>query len=367
MTNLFRRVKLPTQSIWILLGLVSWTVPLGNYVWLGSSYFSDWRIFLLASFNAYAVCTILLFVQTAVIRRIANRYPELSQTPIRMLLEFPVFVLLTLATSVIAYFMHQRISFFNFQPAASSQIIIFWIGIGSNIISLCIYELYYTMTKWRENSIAIEVYKREALQSQLNVLKTQVNPHFLFNSLNSLIALIGEEPQKAEVFAEELSQVYRYVLRANEQELTQLDAELKFIHSYGHLLKTRYGSGFELIIQIDPQFSHYQIPSLTLQLLVENAVKHNVVQKTKPLVVKIQTDALGNLQVSNNLQLKKQGVLSNGVGLANILAKYRMLGQTQPTVHQESTQFVVTLPLIPMLESGQERTALQDHLIHKRQ
>ncbi|GAB3995570.1 hypothetical protein GCM10028807_36080 [Spirosoma daeguense] len=350
MTNLLKRFslfKLPTQSIWILVGLVSWTVPLGNYVWLGVRYFSDWRIFLIASLHSYAVCTILLAAQTAIIKRIIRLYPELSQTKIRMVLEFPVFVVLTMATSISSYAVYQLIPTFDFEPSESSQIIIFWIGLGSNLISLCIYELHYTLTKWRENSLAMEVYKREALLNQLNVLKNQVNPHFLFNSLNSLIALISEDPQKAETFAEELSSVYRYVLRANEQDLTSLETELDFIRSYTHLLKTRYGDRFQLITDVDPQFTTYRLPSLSLQLLVENAVKHNVVLPNQPLVVEIQTDGQANLHIRNNLQLKKKGVVSNGVGLANIMAKYDMLGQLKPNVREEAGHFVVTLPLIP--------------------
>lgn len=186
------------------------------------------------------------------------------------------------------------------------------------------------------------------MQSQLDALKQQVNPHFLFNSLNSLLALIRRNPQQAETFTEELSSVYRYVLRANEQNLIDLDAELDFIHSYTHLLQTRYGSGFAITIQVDPQYGRHQLPPLTLQLLVENAVKHNVVTAQKPLTVEIQTDGSANLHVRNNLQRKKQGVISNGVGLANILAKYEMLGQAKPSVREEAGQFVVALPLIPV-------------------
>ncbi|QMW05002.1 sensor histidine kinase [Spirosoma foliorum] len=186
------------------------------------------------------------------------------------------------------------------------------------------------------------------MQSQLDALKQQVNPHFLFNSLNSLIALIRKNPRQAETFAEELSSVYRYILRANEQNLTDLATELEFIHSYAHLLQTRHGTGFELSIQVDHRFNRYQLPPLTLQLLVENAVKHNIVLTNKPLRVEIQTDELANLHVRNNLQQKKQGVISNGVGLANIMAKYEMLGQAKPSVREEAGQFVVALPLIPI-------------------
>ena len=184
------------------------------------------------------------------------------------------------------------------------------------------------------------------LQSQLDALKQQVNPHFLFNSLNVLDSLIEDDPKQARVFLEELSTVYRYLLRANEQHLTDLSTELDFIHSYFHLLKTRHGSGLIMNVAIDHRFQTYRIPPLTLQLLVENAVKHNIVLPDQPLNIDILTDDQSRLQVRNNIQRKTVRVASNGVGLTNILAKYQMLNQPKPTIRENEGQFVVTLPLI---------------------
>lgn len=352
MTHWFRRlfrlplINVPTQSIWIIVGLVSWTVPLGNYIWLGSRYFSDWRIFLIASFSAYLICFSLLFAQTALIRRITGRYPKISQTATRMALEFPVFLVLTIATEISAFYIYGSIPFFEFHPTRSVQITIFLIGLGSNLISLCMYELYYTLTKWRENSLQAEIYKREALLNQLDVLKNQVNPHFLFNSLNSLSSLISEDARQAEQFVDELASVYRYLLQTSEGNLTTLDKELSFIDSYYYLLKTRHQTGVHLTVDIAPVYLTQRLPPLTLQLLVENAVKHNRVEAKRPLQITIDTNPDGWLRVQNNIQLRSRPVVSNGVGLSNILTKYRLLDQPDPVFMNTDGLFTVMLPLL---------------------
>jgi two-component system LytT family sensor kinase len=206
-----------------------------------------------------------------------------------------------------------------------------------------------------------EMLRAANLQSQLDALKQQVNPHFLFNSLNVLDSLIEDDPPKARVFLDELSTVYRYLLRSNrndqsadgslreggsEQHLINLASELDFIDSYYHLLKTRLGEGLQLDITIDDRYHMYRLPPLTLQLLVENAFKHNIVLPDQPLVITIRTDQEGNLLVQNNVQRKNVRVASNGVGLSNILTKYRILNQPAPNIREENGQFVVILPLI---------------------
>ncbi|MVM35056.1 sensor protein lytS [Spirosoma sp. HMF4905] len=184
------------------------------------------------------------------------------------------------------------------------------------------------------------------LQSQLDVLKQQVNPHFLFNALNSLSALIAEDPKQAEEFLDKLSGVYRYVLRANEQHLTTLEAELSFIDAYYHLLKTRYGDGLTLTVAVEASHRSSQLPPLTLQLLVENAVKHNVVSPKRPLSIQIISTSQTELIVSNTLQRKQTHVLSNGVGLTNIISKYQLMNLPIPVIDETKGQFIVSLPLL---------------------
>ena len=222
------------------------------------------------------------------------------------------------------------------------------------IVFFVVYEIYALSKAARLSARQLaqaqqekEALEKANLQSQLEALKQQVNPHFLFNSLNSLIALIGEDPRQAEVYAEELSSVYRYLLRSNDQHLTTLATELNFIRSYYHLLQTRHGSALTLVTRIDPGLEALHLPPLTLQLLVENAVKHNVVLPEQPLTIEITTKGEARLIVSNNLQRKSGRVMSNGVGLSNILTKYQLLGQPVPVVQEADGEFSVSLPLVP--------------------
>jgi len=209
-----------------------------------------------------------------------------------------------------------------------------------------IYEVIYYLKLYRLALTDAEDLKKAKMQSELDALRQQVNPHFLFNSLNSLTALIGEDPQKAELFSEELSSVYRYLLRCNDAPLVPLAAELDFLDSYFHLLKTRYGDSLIVTKNILFDNNHRQLPPLTLQLLIENAVKHNIILAEQPLTINLYTDQSNRLVVSNNIQRKSAQALSNGVGLSNILTKYRMLGQPAPIIEDDGDEFRVSLPLI---------------------
>lgn len=213
-------------------------------------------------------------------------------------------------------------------------------------IIIGIYEAVYYSYKVSKVEAEKKELMRINLQGQFESLKGQVNPHFLFNSLNSLRQLVLKNPEQAARYVEEMSDVYRYLLRNNDGELTSLKNELDFIQSYCHLLKTRFGEGLQVSIHVDEPFLHYCLPPLTLQMLFENCVKHNVISPTQPLHIKVQTDGMGNLQVSNNLQKKMQTVQSEKIGLANIITKYRYLGHPDVTVTETTDEFIVTLPLI---------------------
>lgn len=197
-----------------------------------------------------------------------------------------------------------------------------------------------------EADLALQQLKQEKTEAQMRALQTQINPHFLFNSLNTLSSLIDESPPQAGDFVDELSTVYRYLLRSNDTELTTLAEELNFIHSYFHLLTTRYGTNVSLAIDVDEEHTDALIPPLTLQLLVENAVKHNVILAEQPLSIRIRTTAQKQLIIENTLQRRRIRVESNGVGLSNIAVKYRLMNQAEPRVEEQDGWFRVTLPLL---------------------
>ncbi|MVM33487.1 sensor protein lytS [Spirosoma sp. HMF4905] len=227
-------------------------------------------------------------------------------------------------------------------------------------ICLVFYQRYVAVTKAIEQTQLTEQLKQERLEAelsmrrleqektdvQLRALQAQVNPHFLFNSLNSLSALIDDDQQQASQFVDQLSLVYRYLLKTTDQSLTTLASELDFIDSYYHLLKTRHGNGLTLTVHVDSAYQTRLIPPLTLQLLVENAVKHNIILASNPLCIDIFTDEVGYLVVRNNLQRKRTLVLSNGIGLSTILTQYHKLDQPAPDIIEGDGRFTVRLPLI---------------------
>jgi two-component system, LytTR family, sensor kinase len=225
----------------------------------------------------------------------------------------------------------------------------FAIIVSSMILALIqtgIYEGYYYHTRLRKVEMEKEELVRINLQGQLDSLKQQVNPHFLFNNMNTISSLIDKDPEKAKRYLAEMSKVYRYLLRANEMELATLQSELIFLDSYFHLLKARFQEGLFLSISVDERFNDYRLPGLTLQLLVENAVKHNRIDKINPLTIEIGTMENEWLSVKNNLQKRVSVIPSTRIGLANIMAKYKLLNQPDVIIREEQNEFIVLLPLI---------------------
>lgn len=188
--------------------------------------------------------------------------------------------------------------------------------------------------------------QKEKLLSQFEVLKQQVNPHFLFNSLNVLTSLIKIEPDLAERFTEHLAKVYRYVLENKDNELVSLNTELDFLSAYLFLLDIRFEDKLRVCISIADEFQQSRIIPLALQLLIENAIKHNAMSKRKPLIIDIFVDSQQRLNVINNLQEREAHFASTGVGLQNILNRYQLLNKPSPEIEKTETQFIVKIPLI---------------------
>ena len=219
------------------------------------------------------------------------------------------------------------------------------------LLLLAIYELAYHFARLRHTEKERDRLEKEKLQAELQHLKGIVNPHFLFNNLNSLSSLISENPARAEDFLNELTKVFRYLLRNNETELTTLGEELQFLKSYYSLLETRYGVGLAMNLKIDSAYESFLLPPLTLQLLVENAVKHNQIQKECPLRIELFVDGDNLLVVRNNLSLKDRLVESTGIGLRNINSRYKLLNHQPPIIYKDNDFFSVIIPLIPSVNA----------------
>ncbi len=187
--------------------------------------------------------------------------------------------------------------------------------------------------------------QKENLQSQFEVLRQQVNPHFLFNSLNVLTSLIKLEPDLAEKFTEHLSKVYRYVLENKDNELVNLQTELDFLDAYVFLLNIRFMNKIEVNVNIGDDKKKLKILPLALQLLIENAIKHNSMSKKNPLKINIYTENKNTLTVENNLQERESHMASTGVGLKNIEHRYHLLEMPAPQFYKTETKFIARIPL----------------------
>jgi sensor histidine kinase YesM len=317
-----------------------------NYVMFGSEYFSSLKNFFLATILTLAIILLTYISCGMVAIVLSNRYRKYSQTFKRISIGLVAYIAIMAAAISIIFWGYDYIGLLGYQLNTNQYAWCLLIGIFCNILATSLNEGAAFYEKWRKLVDEAENLKKENLQSQLEGLKGQVNPHFLFNSLNSLSSLISEDPEKAEKFLDEMSKVYRYLLRTNEEGLTTLDSDMQFIYSYYHMLKTRYGDGLDMETKIDNHYLNYQIPPLTLQMLVENAVKHNMILKNNPLKILIMTTNSGRLIVSNNLQRKDRMVSSNKVGLTNIVNKYRLMKKEEISVRDDGKEFAVVVPLI---------------------
>ncbi len=208
---------------------------------------------------------------------------------------------------------------------------------------LAIYEAMYFFDLWKIEILENEKLKTENTKAQLEVLKNQVNPHFLFNSFNTLVAIIPDSPEIAVKFTTELSNFYRYILAFKDKELIPVQQELNSIDSYIYLLKIRFQDN--LVIEKGEDFpSEMYMPPLSLQILVENAVKHNIVSKSKPLTISI-TYENNQICVANNYQ-PKQEAPSTQTGLKNIAKRYELITHESISITNTRHLFKVCLPLI---------------------
>jgi two-component system LytT family sensor kinase len=218
-------------------------------------------------------------------------------------------------------------------------------AIFCTIMIIAIYESIYFMLELRHSVQETETLKRESLAAQLNALRTQVNPHFLFNNLNTLSSLIPENPKHAVDFVQQLSKVYRHILEVKDEKSILLKDELEVLNAYAFLLKTRFGNNLSVTITIPDEKLQQKIVPLSLQILMENAIKHNIVSAEKPLHINVFTQN-GSLVVCNNLQMKNQVNESTGIGLDNIRNRYKLLSDKTVNVTESETNFTVSIPLI---------------------
>lgn len=343
MRNWIKPRKVEWVSFYIMMPVLGFVL---NYLLFGTRLKSDYRIWL------YSFPLILLqgfiswYLHIVVMHWLRIKFPLLRQTSLRLSILAIAHLSMTFLTFVGLFYAYDAVNFLGYilDPAKLKTCLL--VAIAVTMIATTMWEADYIFKQWKFSVAEKEKLEQLTIQYEFDTLKSQVNPHFLFNCFNTLSSLITEDRRQAEIFLNELSKVYRYLLRNNENGLSTLKSEIQFINSYYKLLQTRHNQALLMSIEIDKKYEHYLLPSLSLQLLVENAVKHNQLSKNHPLNIEIFTTAGKKLIVNNNLHPRIIKGTSNKIGLHNIRSKYLLLEQKGFQILEDGKTFSVVLPLI---------------------
>jgi sensor histidine kinase YesM len=304
-----------------------------------------WKMFTYSSINSVFVGGTFLVGLTIMITTLDRKLPWLHFPLKRLIVQFLTTIGFSLAIIIITivltgWITHQQISFDFFFDRAffMAKIAFTFIFVGSLLSNALLF-----FKNWKEAAVQHEKLKREQLALQYETLKSQVNPHFLFNNLNSLTSLINTNPDKAIDFVKKLSEVYRYVLDQKDQELVDLEWELKFVESYVFLQKIRFGAN--LTVQVQVNSKNFKVIPLSIQMLIENAIKHNEISDRKPMLIKVYTTDDHYLIVENHLQ-KKPVSEGSGTGIQNIRERYEFFTNKRVTIFENLDRFLVSIPLL---------------------
>ncbi|WKN29827.1 histidine kinase [Porifericola rhodea] len=220
-----------------------------------------------------------------------------------------------------------------------------FIALIANAIATAVMEGSAFFRAWKASLIEAESLQKENLRTQYEALKSQVNPHFLFNSLNTLSSLVHSRPDTAEEFINEFARFYRYILEIKDKNLVSLRDEFSMAESYMYLQQIRFGKALQVHQNVFSEHWELYLPPLSLQILLENAIKHNAFSRESPLSIFIEVQN-NYLIVRNTFQKRQEEVGSTGIGLYNLKEKYRLLSVQKPKFYKEDGQYVAHLPLL---------------------
>ena len=344
------QLKLPQYSgkDYLVLAITILPITLAiNSIIFGSRYFTQAGIFFTATLLTAIIFSIDFTLCGFVATSLKKRMPDEKQTPRRLFYMIVCFVTFSGIFLLTVFHGYEIFSSFHYSFNEKGFIWAYVSMAIMNIFLTLVMEGIYRYNHWRDNLKETEQIKKAFTQSQLLGLKSQVNPHFLFNSLNTLSSLIAEDENEAETFLNEMSKVYRYMLRGDDEQLVPLQTELKFIDSYIHLLNKRYGQSLQVKTTIHNSDKGKLIPPLSLQVLIENAFTQNSMSKTEPLLITICSKGDGEILVRNN---RKPKMVSNAIdfeaGLDNLVTKYRLLNAANVVIKDDEKTRSVFLPLI---------------------
>ena len=333
------------QTLWLVVIIVLVRVLIIDlYTELQAKY--DFTLYhsALAFFYDYAVFLFSIVVDLIFIIIINNQVPY-GKTPLKRIGISALFIgcfsaISTLLTNRNLLFSH------ILPPAYNSQLLISFTGVSLvNVCAILCFDVIIFFIQ-QHRTLQQESNKKRKAQYQYQQLKQQLNPHFLFNSLNILDYLVQNEPrERASDFIKKMAGVYRYLLKTGENKLVSIEEELRFVNMYTDLLKERFPAGLYLSVEIPNFYQKQQVIPCGLQILVENATKHNIVNSDNPLYIKIYVNNT-HIIVQNNIQPRLTYNESTGIGLSNIQKQYKDIANKKINIKRSKNKFLVKLPLL---------------------
>ncbi|MDZ7605344.1 MAG: histidine kinase [Cyclobacteriaceae bacterium] len=322
----------PWKQFMIILVVASFIAA--TFMFVSST--KDWRFILVAFLYTFALWYGNYWFSISLLKK----YPLLDQTKKRLVISLVfVFIYTFLVVLIVEGIV------FQYEGGKRMFVLFYLIGFFITLLVSAIHGSHNYFLILTQTVKDKEALKRAQVEGELRALASQVNPHFLFNSLNTLVSIIPENAELAVMFTQKLADVYRYVLQSNSRDLVSLAEELEFARNYIFLLKIRFGDNFKDHIYVEDRFMKKRIPVLSLQLLIENASKHNVISDSQPLKLEV-TVRENKLVIINNLNSKNATAHDSGTGLDNIRKRYSLFHSDDIVVQKTDKNFVVSIPLI---------------------
>jgi sensor histidine kinase YesM len=294
----------------------------------------------------FSVLTVLWIGNSLIIKLLDKIFPWEVYTALRFFVQILTSIIFSLLCLNLTYYFF-KVWFTDYPPTLDQILVMNVYGLLFLVPVSSIHLGLYFMSKWKQAFIQTESLKQENIRSQLESLKSHLDPHFLFNNLNILSSLIEKENKDAVMFLDNFSEVYRYILQMRKTELVKVETEMEVVKAYQYMLDKRFREGLQLEIKVDEKILKRKfIPPLSLQMLVENIVKHNVISPQTPLQAQITNEGDEYLVVCNDVKQKNHSIASNKTGLENISRRYNYLTDKKMEVIEKPDSFTVKIPLL---------------------
>lgn len=340
-----QKMKWLTWLIPIVLAVISYAYTYYSSFFTGSENFS-WEVIIIDSLGLL----LLWGVTKLTINKYSQRQPKIG---IKLFLGL---ILGLTALMLLLYVVHKQYLIITTPQYDSIRLLHVIVnvsgGLMTNFVIVSIQYFLYYQEQWNKELVKIANLEKENTKAQLHALQTQVNPHFLFNNLNTLQSFIATENAKAQHFLSELSDLYRYLLNNKDNEIVTLAEEITTAQRFNYLIQQRFGTAYSCQMEVEGVNKEtVYLPPFTIQMLLENVVKHNRIEDTHPVKCVIKIDKQ-MLVVSNNLQAKYATYRSNQIGLNNLRKRYQILSNQSIQVQKTTTHFNVAVPLLTIDEYG---------------